>query len=243
MFVEAIETLFVPVAVQNNADGEDARALKRFGETAWNNPVVRFLDGNGKDLIERREGVWKASDLAQRMSTALVQAKREPPAWWKLAELDARCAQLPRAVFAVHCFWVGQEKLGAIDGVADARPAFLEELEVVDVRYDPARVSLADLIAQAKQVEVADRIWVTDDEELKIARTALGEQAAKLTEAPKLAPDSDDLRALHASVWKKLQAPRTQSVRLNALLAAGAPIPAGLLSPRQLELQQPKSAR
>src|SRR5262245_52917392 len=67
LLVESIETLFVPVVVHNNKGGEDAQALERFHEPAWNNPVVRWLDGAGRDLIPREDGVWSADEIAARM--------------------------------------------------------------------------------------------------------------------------------------------------------------------------------
>ena len=143
------------MAIYNNGGGSDARALERFSEPAWNNPVVRFLAGRGEDLIARRDGIWTSAALAPRMTGALLAAKQTIPPWWALAELDARSAELPRAVFAMHCFWVGQARLGALDGVADARPAFLGGLEVVEVRYDAARLPLSDLIAAA--IKAGDR--------------------------------------------------------------------------------------
>ena len=233
MFVEAIETLFVPVAIQNNAAGEDARTLERFGEPAWNNPVVRFLDARGTDVIPRADGVWASAALASRMSAALVAAKCELPEWWKLAELDARVDELPRVVIAMHCFWVGQAKLGALEGIADARPAFLEGLEVVDVRYDPRRLPLTKLIEAAKGANVADRVWVSNDEELVLARKVLGVPATKIADVPRAAPDSDDLRALKASRWAKHPLPRALAVQANARFAAGEGPPLDLLSPRQ----------
>ena len=235
LFVEAIETLFVPVAIYNNGGGSDARALERFSEPAWNNPVVRFLAGHGKDLLARRDGIWTSAALAPRMTGALLAAKQTIPPWWTLAELDARSAELPRAVFAMHCFWVGQARLGALDGVADARPAFLGGLEVVEVRYDPARLPLSDLIAAAIKAGVADRIWVEGDADLEIARARMSEQARKLSAPMKLAPDSDDLRSLKASPWASLRAPRAQAVRINGRLAAGDDSVETLLSPRQRE--------
>src|SRR5205085_11873279 len=62
LLVEAIETCFVPVAIHNSAGGADAAALKRFGEPAWNNPVVRFVDAGGNDLIPRRDGAWSTGE-------------------------------------------------------------------------------------------------------------------------------------------------------------------------------------
>ena len=163
-------------------------------------------------------------------------AKCELPEWWKLTELDARAPDLARAVFAMNCFWVGQATLGALDGVADARPGFLANHEVVDVRFDQERLSLASLIAAAKRADVADLVWVNSDEDLEIARAMLGERAKPLEEAPRAASRSDDLRALKTSPWSKLDVPRAQAVRLNALFAAGEAPPLKVISPRQRAL-------
>jgi hypothetical protein len=227
--------LFVPVAIHNNAEGEDERVLKLFSEPAWNNPVVRFLDAQGKDVIPRKDRVWTAAELAPRMSAALKAAKKPVPRWWQLAELDARAEELPRAVFSMHCFWVGQEKLGALEGVADVRPAFHGELEVVDVRFDPAQLPLAKLIATAEQACAADRMWLGDEAQFKSARELAGKRAALLDFEPKPAPESDDLRALKRSPWAKLEMARCQALRCNAALAAGEQAPTALLSPRQSE--------
>ena len=57
LLVEAIEDQFVPLLVYNNQESDSA-LLKSFGEPAWNNPVLRFLDHQGRDLIPRKDGVW-----------------------------------------------------------------------------------------------------------------------------------------------------------------------------------------
>src|SRR5438876_10389544 len=56
LLVEAIESLFIPVAVYNNRPGKDAVVLKRFFERAQNNPVVRFVKADGTDILARKEG-------------------------------------------------------------------------------------------------------------------------------------------------------------------------------------------
>ena len=71
LLVEAIEDLFVPLAIYNNREGEDAQVLKRYGEPSWNNPVVRFLGADGKDVIPRKDRQWSTHAVASRMVTAL----------------------------------------------------------------------------------------------------------------------------------------------------------------------------
>ena len=97
--VEAIEDLFVPLLVYNNRE-EDASLLKMFGEPSWNNPVVRFLDENGKDIISRKDGVWKTGPLAVRMAESLKKAGRPVPGYLR-SVIDASADKIRRASFAM----------------------------------------------------------------------------------------------------------------------------------------------
>ncbi len=97
--VEAIEDHFIPVVVYNNKS-EDAALLKSFGEPSWNNPVVRFLNKDGKDVIPRKAGVWSISGLAARMTASLKAAKREVPDFLKTVSHSWQ-SKLRRATFAM----------------------------------------------------------------------------------------------------------------------------------------------
>ncbi len=97
--VEAIEDQFVPVVIFNNKT-EDEDLLKSFSEPAWNNPVVRFLDANGKDLIPRKDSIWEVTPLAERMYASLEAAGRKPPAYLQALALGWRYS-LQRASFAM----------------------------------------------------------------------------------------------------------------------------------------------
>lgn len=86
LLVEAIEELFEAVLIHNNAGGYDETILERFEEAAWNNPVVRYLDAAGDDLIPRAEEIWTTAQVTARTIRALRAAKRPVPEW--LAVLD-----------------------------------------------------------------------------------------------------------------------------------------------------------
>lgn len=55
--VASIERDFVPLLIHNNKPGKDAEVLAAYGEPAWNFQVVRFLNADGEDIIERRDRV------------------------------------------------------------------------------------------------------------------------------------------------------------------------------------------
>jgi hypothetical protein len=149
LVIEAIEAAFVPVAIHNNAGGADRRVLERFGEPAWNNPVVRFVGADGRELIERADGVWSTHGIAERMVKALAAAGREVPDYlgWAVEET----ASFERATFAMYCFWSGEACLGDLPGVIATRAGMLDGREVVEVDYDRARLTAAALRAQAEE--------------------------------------------------------------------------------------------
>ncbi|MCY2959574.1 MAG: hypothetical protein NTY35_05350 [Planctomycetota bacterium] len=229
----------MPVAIFNNQGGADAAALKRFGEPAWNNPVVRFLDGEGHDLIPRREGVWSEAAVVDRIVAALEAARCRAPRWLELARIGLRPTDPQRAVFTMPCFWEGQQRLGALDGVIDARPGFLEGREVVDVQFDGARVKLADLARRAGEMECASAIHVARTADLDVLPGSLRERARVLDGDVRPAGPGDDLRRLKAARdYDLLPLTRAQAVRANAELAASGSVRAGTLTPRQEELRR-----
>ena len=99
LLVEAIEDHFIPVVVYNNKP-EDAATLKAFQEPSWNNPVVRFIDKDGKDVIKRQAGVYSASGLAKRMIASLKAANRDVPAFLKTVS-RSWASNLHQATFAM----------------------------------------------------------------------------------------------------------------------------------------------
>ena len=51
----------MPVAIRNNTKGDREAAIReRFDEPAWNNPVIRFLDRSGRDILPRKDRVCLA---------------------------------------------------------------------------------------------------------------------------------------------------------------------------------------
>lgn len=246
LLVEAIEDQFVPVLVYNNREagdeGGDAELLARFSEPSWNNPVVRFLDASGADLIPRKDGVWTADGLAARMIAALEAAKREVPAYLRLAHDELAVAEPRRAVFAMYCFWEGEAKLGALDGVLATRPGFAaakgakeeeKEEEVVAVTYDPARASYEQLVRTAQALECASTVFCADDEQLAVARRLAKEKAILEPVQPRDAPPSDRKHALRASPLWWVPMTSLQQSRVNAALFERQD-PSRWLSPRQV---------
>lgn len=209
LIVEAAETSFVPVAVFNNEGGADREWLKRFGEPAWNNPVVRIVDpGSLEPLAPRLSGDYSRRGLVETMKVALQKAGREVPGYLDLLATELSAVRTKTAHFSMYCFWSGEVCLGRLNGVVHTRAGFAEGKEVVEVRYDAARTSEAELERAAK---------------------ACGEplDTARFRFSP-----SDDKYQLRRSPLKKVDLTPLQQTRVNAALGEGED-PRPLLSPRQ----------
>lgn len=232
LLVEAIESEFVPVAVYNNRGGEDRQVLKRFDEPAFANPVVRFLDGDGRELVPRRAGVWLPHAIGRRMIAALEAAGRPVPLYLEdvVDELSPRRRE--RATFAMHCFWSGEACLGEIDGVLSSRAGWLEGSEVVELSFDPSVVHYEELLRTARTRSCSDAVFTHSDAQQRAAEAVFGEAARRVQAFADVAPASDQKRALRGTPYAKLDLTPRQAVRVNAAVAARRS-PALLLSPRQ----------
>jgi hypothetical protein len=87
--------------MRNNVEGYEADVLRRFEEPAWNNPVVRFLGADGRDVLARKDGVWSAGALLGRMTAALRAARRPVPAWLATVAAETASGEVATAVFAM----------------------------------------------------------------------------------------------------------------------------------------------
>ncbi len=201
LFVAAARSEFVPVAIYNNKKGRDAEILARFEEPAWNNPVVRFLDGKSQDLIPRKTGVYRLAALTERMTAALRAAHRAVPRWLGLLATEA-APHHAKAIFWTHCFWQGEVILGGLDGVARTRPVFVERREAVQVVYDASTLSAGRLAAVAKKN---------------------GFRRAPAGLEPRPAPPRDNKYHLRRSRYKKLALTEAQQCRVNAAIATKRP--------------------
>jgi hypothetical protein len=212
LLVEAVESEFTPLLIHNNKGGKDAEVLKRFGEPAWNYQVVRFLNANAEDIIPRKDQVWNTGGIAERMIATLTQAKRPVPTYLTLLAAE-HSPRLKQAVFAMYCFWTGEMSLGQIDGVVTTEAGFMAEHEVTLVKYDPAVISLPQLITAAEKVECANAVSVpaTDLPTAKTTRLKVGTISGYRT-----APLSDQKKQIGGTTAEKLPLSPAQATKVNA---------------------------
>ncbi len=238
LLIEAIEDEFVPAAILNNQGGADRAVLRRFEEPAWNNPVVRFVDANGQDLIPRRDRIWRPGEIAGRMVAALEAADRRVPEYLLALRDELEPGRIERATLAMGCYWSGEACLGDLPGVLGSRTGHLAGREVVELRYDATRLDYRKLLERAKQVGCADGVFAHDDRQLRIARAVYGPAADEARGiAREASARNQKFHLKRRDAYADLDLTAAQATRLNHALWAGNDV-RPILSPRQLRALQ-----
>jgi hypothetical protein len=257
LIVQAIESEFVPCCIYNNKKGKDKQILQRYKEPAWNNPVVRFVNTGGRDVIPRQDGVWSLDGIAARMVKALDagytkgkgkgtgkskskskstgKSTHGSPLYLRLLAIETRSKGKQKATFAMHCFWEGEAHLGSLPGVTGTRAGWLDRKEVVEVEYDESRISYEELVSKAKELRCASTVFAHDQKQLKKAKKLVGKNVVLTAEYARDAKLSDRLYHLRKSPLNSVPATRIQRVRMNSALAKRQD-PLQFLSPHQREV-------
>jgi hypothetical protein len=219
--VQAIENHFVPVFIPNNQPGKSAEVLQQYGEPSWNYQVIRFLDKNGKDLIPRKDKIWTASALAERMVLSLEKAGR--PADNTLLLLAGRrpvaASTRQKVAFAQACFWTGEMRLGQIDGVVRTEAGFFDGREVTLVEFDPVKIALPDLVKEALARQCADRIYTaTLADKARVEAVAESRKVALLDSGYRAAPVSDQKKQIQGTSAEGRPMTSEQATKVNAFI-------------------------
>jgi len=235
LIVEAIETLFVPVAIYNNHGGEDERVLNSFGEPSWNNPVVRIMTPERKELVSRLSGDYTKAGLVRAIIAALENNNKTVPPYLTLLaqELNVKTGRSEQAVFAMHCFWVGEGKLANINGVISTKPGFMGGYEVVELEFNPEIISFEDLLKKARSNNVARHVFAENQAQNIVAKDIVGE--GSVSSRSSFRADSRPKYYLSGTLYKYVPMTDFQTARVNAALGS-LQSPDSFLSPRQLEL-------
>ncbi len=153
LMVEAIENEFVPLAIFNNKGGKDKEILTKYDEPALNNPVVRIVDKNGKDISKRIAGDYSAKALYKRMIETLNKQGKKIPEYMKVLREELALVEsdnIKETQFKMYCFWTGEKQLGTANGVLKTEAGF-NSGEVVKVTYDANKTNESELTSFAKK--------------------------------------------------------------------------------------------
>lgn len=235
LIVEAIESHFIPTAIFNNKRGKDAKVLKQYGEPSWNNPVVRIVNSDETNVVDRLAGDYSKLGVINRMIEALGAYEKAIPKYLILlqAELTAKKRGTATTVLGMYCFWSGERNIGSINGVINTSAGFMDGKEVVKVEYDPSIISLENLIKKAKTTSNADHVFFASQKEKDIAAKVVGKSNTSKVSRFKL--DREPRYYLSKTIYQYLPMTALQATKVNSLLAAGQS-PNMILSPKQLTI-------
>ncbi len=237
LIVDAAQECFVPLAIRNNSKGDhDAKILKQFKMRSWDNPQVRIVDVEGKDVVPYKRNDWTHEGLILRMVAALTKTKQPVPGYLKLvAEEIESASRHQKACFAMGCYWSGDRVFGAVDGVYATTIGWLGGHEVVEMEFDPKKVTFDDLLALSKKsFRGGFVVYARTDEQEAAAKKA----GAKVKRSDKPVDTSRTVQKNSLSHRGRLAlVPMTeaQAVKVNAALARRKDV-TDYLSPTQIRL-------
>ncbi len=235
LIVEVIETYFIPMAVYNNKGGKDREVLEYYKEPSWNNPVVRIVNKEKKDIYPRIGGNYSALAVVQAIVQTLDQQNLVVPNYLYLLqeELQARVLGVETTALSMYCFWTGEKELGKMDGVIATEPGFMHGREVVLVEYNPEVLPYEKLLRAGKRTQCADQAFTNKSGEQVTAEKILGVKAVKGLGSYRA--DKDNKYYLSRTDYRCIPMIDIQAVKVNARIGAHQS-PDDLLSPRQLAL-------
>jgi hypothetical protein len=234
LVAEAIESLFVPLAVFNNRGGDDGRVMKHFNEPPWNNPVVRIIDHGERPLAKRLSGDYSIAGTTGSMIHALEKSHIPVPEYLRIVhEENGSFIKPERAVVSTYCFWSGETELGNVEGVVATEAGFMNGREVVDVHFNPAAISYAELLRRAKRSGVLSEAYVVSEEQRHSAIRLLGND--KVAWARTFHPDSQSKYYLSQTPYRYIPLTDMQAIRINRAVFEGRD-PGVYLSPVQRDM-------
>lgn len=235
LIVEAIQSLFVPLAIHNNKKGEDAKVLQSFGEPSWNNPVVRVINADKRELTPRLGGDYSPLGLVNAMVNSLTINGSAVPQYLGLLqeELQAQNTGLEKATFGMYCFWTGEKELGNLDGVISTQPGFMGGREVVTLEFNPEVIAFEDILSKAQTSHCADYVYAENEEQKMAAKKVVSDN--KVTSTSKFRLDKEPKYYLSKTHYQYVPMTDLQATKANVLVGKRQS-PNAVLSPKQVEL-------
>ena len=232
LIAELIETYFVPVVVYNNLKGEDAKMLTKYGEPSWNNPVLRIVDGKGKDIIPRHASKYEPGSVISCLNKGIFQSGKLVPEYARLLESELN-GQAKEITLEMYCFWSGEKNIGGQKGILYTEPGYSQGHEVVKVVFDENVTNAATIIQNAKKSDNADAVHGSEKDIVGAAQKL----NVKVKPLGTYRIDKDVHYYLKNSDYASVPMTPIQATKVNSAIG-NRTSPDAFLSPRQLALLQ-----
>ncbi len=226
LIVEAIESCFIPLCIFNNKGGKDKLILEKFNEPTWNNPVIRIINSNEKDIVKRQADFRNMSKTITTIIEAIHTSGKKVEPYIEILHEEIAAKETnhsDEAYFGMHCFWTGEREIAGLIGVINTEAGYMQGKEVVKVTYDNHKTSLDDLTSQAKSFGCADQVFASVQPNSKV----------HVLPTSTYRKDKEDKYYLRKSSYKYIPMTDMQKTKVNRAIAKGLN-PSVYLSARQL---------
>ena len=133
--------------------------------------------------------------------------------------------QTSKLAICQYCFWTGELKIGAIEGVTETEAGFMDGREVTLVKYDPTVITAEKILKQAKADDVASGIYLLDPSKLPGSKKFTGYRAA---------PKSDQKKQIQGTIFAGLDLTPQQATKVNAFARSNPQKAIKYLTPEQI---------
>jgi hypothetical protein len=246
LIVEAADSLFTTVF--NKGENYSCSA-SRSASGKSRRTRVGFFDELGNEIVPSLSAdLLTRAGMAEAMIATLEACEQPVPKYLKIlydeerGRINTGPVGLPvscyyRAVFGMNDSTLGEVEFAGLDGVISTRAGFLACQKIVQVIYDPVRLSFGAVINYALKRKVGDIIYYQTNDERMVAMMQIQrlKENSKLTEfLGTIQLDYDPKRALRKSPLRYVPLTDLQATRANRLVHLDRFDEAmHLLSPRQ----------
>ena len=138
----------------------------------------------------------------------------------------AEMKESARLAICQYCFWTGELKIGAIEGVTETEAGFMDSREVTLVKYDPKVTTVAMILKQAKADGVATGIYLDEPDKLPGSKQFTGYRAA---------PKHDQKKQIQGTIFANLTLTNEQATKVNAYARSNPQKALTYLTPEQIK--------
>jgi hypothetical protein len=233
--VEAIETLFLPVA----HDGDSGTGPEILENLQFEQTAIIMTDHGGNLLTDPVVDDASLEHVTAAMIDSLSAAGLQIPEYLRIVYGESRGAgEYETAVVTQHCFWSGEVELGVTEGILGTEPGAIEKAEALRITFDPQTISYRELLEEAKALGLLDRAFPMNEEQYSTANEVLDEKQIAYFNEIKYVPVRNEKHYkfyLGKTTYRYVPMTSRQSIMVNNALFFEED-PSHFLSPRQVQM-------
>ncbi len=236
--VEAIESLFVPVAFSEQK-GNLSKRLEMVDLQTVFDSVILITDTQGNELTQKLYNSQAVAPVTEILTSSLYNAGYPIPEYLQVIHSESGAkGKTETAVITQHCFWSGEVELGVHDAVVFTEPGYIDEFEAIRIVFDNSKVSYKNLLETVKSLGLLNRAYPLNDKQYNEAVEILEKSNVRYVNQLEYIPASNRKHYkfyLGKTVYRFVPMTSRQALLVNNALFFETD-PDVFLSPRQIEM-------